>query len=65
MISAIPDALALLFTAEALLTLVLGKVLGIILGAMPGIGSTVAVAMVLPFTLSMGQAPAILLLLAV
>ncbi|MEO0762014.1 MAG: tripartite tricarboxylate transporter permease, partial [Pseudomonadota bacterium] len=30
-----------------------------------GIGSTVAVAMVLPFTLSMGQAPAILLLLAV
>jgi putative tricarboxylic transport membrane protein len=65
MISALPDALALLLTTEALLTLVLGTVLGIILGAMPGIGSTVAVAMVLPFTLSMGQAPAILLLLAV
>ncbi|MEM6676636.1 MAG: tripartite tricarboxylate transporter permease [Pseudomonadota bacterium] len=65
MLAAIPDALALLLTAEALLTLLLGTVLGIVLGAMPGIGSTVAVAMVLPFTLSMGQAPAILLLLAV
>jgi putative tricarboxylic transport membrane protein len=32
---------------------------------MPGIGSTVAVAIVLPFTLTMGQAPAIILLLAV
>lgn len=65
MFAAIPDALALLLTTEALLTLLLGTVLGIVLGAMPGIGSTVAVAMVLPFTLSMGQAPAILLLLAV
>jgi len=65
MISSLPDALALLLTAEALITLVLGTTLGIILGAMPGIGSTVAVAMVLPFTLSMAQAPAILLLLAV
>jgi putative tricarboxylic transport membrane protein len=65
MLSSLPDAFALLFTLEGILVLVLGTVLGIILGAMPGIGSTVAVAIVLPFTLSMGQAPAILLLLAV
>ena len=65
MFSALPDAFAILFTFEALVTLFLGTILGIILGAMPGIGSTVAVAMVLPFTLGMSQAPAVLLLLAV
>ncbi|MFK7867737.1 MAG: tripartite tricarboxylate transporter permease [Roseobacter sp.] len=65
MLSSLPDALAILLTLEGMLVLVLGTVLGIVLGAMPGIGSTVAVAMVLPFTLTMGQAPAILLLLAV
>ena len=65
MLSSLPDAFALLFNIEGILVLVLGTVLGIILGAMPGIGSTVAVAIVLPFTLSMGQAPAIILLLAV
>ncbi|MEM9813241.1 MAG: tripartite tricarboxylate transporter permease, partial [Pseudomonadota bacterium] len=65
MLSSLPDALAILLSVEGLLTLVLGTVLGIVLGAMPGIGSTVAVAIVLPFTLGMSQAPAILLLLAV
>ncbi|MEM1363178.1 MAG: tripartite tricarboxylate transporter permease [Pseudomonadota bacterium] len=65
MLSSLPDAFALLFSLEGILVLVLGTVLGIILGAMPGIGSTVAVAIVLPFTLSMSQAPAIILLLAV
>lgn len=65
MLENLPAALTLLFSIEGVLTLIFGTVLGIILGAMPGIGSTVAVAIVLPFTLSMGQAPAILLLLAV
>lgn len=65
MLEALPAALALLLTAQGLVTLVVGTALGIVLGAMPGIGSTVAVALVLPFTLSMEQAPAILLLLAV
>ncbi|MEM9429888.1 MAG: tripartite tricarboxylate transporter permease [Pseudomonadota bacterium] len=65
MLSSLPEALAILLSVEGLLTLVLGTVLGIVLGAMPGIGSTVAVAIVLPFTLGMSQAPAILLLLAV
>jgi putative tricarboxylic transport membrane protein len=65
MIDLLPQAAALIFTFEGIAVLVLGTMLGVILGALPGIGSTVAVAMVLPFTLGMTQAPAILLLLAV
>lgn len=65
MLSALPDAIGILLSFEGLLVLILGTVLGIVLGAMPGIGSTVAVAIVLPFTLTMSQAPAIILLLAV
>jgi putative tricarboxylic transport membrane protein len=65
MIAQLPEAAGLLFTVQGLLTLVLGTALGIVLGALPGIGSTVAVALVLPFTLSMEQAPAVILLLAV
>lgn len=65
MIEVLPEAIGILLTVEGILTLVIGTTLGIVLGAMPGIGSTVAVAMVLPFTLTMGQAPAIILLLAV
>lgn len=65
MLSALPEAIGILLSFEGLIVLILGTVLGIILGAMPGIGSTVAVAIVLPFTLTMSQAPAIILLLAV
>ncbi|MGQ7847322.1 tripartite tricarboxylate transporter permease [Granulosicoccus sp. 3-233] len=65
MIQSIPEALGLILTLEGLLVLSIGTMLGIILGALPGIGSTVAVAMILPFTLTMSQAPAILLLLAI
>lgn len=65
MLEVLPQALQLIFTVEGLLVLTIGTMLGIVLGALPGIGSTVAVAMILPFTLTMGQAPAILLLLAV
>ncbi len=65
MLSSLPEAIGILLSLEGLLVLVLGTVLGIVLGAMPGIGSTVAVAIVLPFTLTMSQAPAIILLLAV
>lgn len=65
MFSSIPEALDLLLTTQSLAVLLLGTMLGIIMGALPGIGSTVAVAMILPFTLSMDQAPAILLLIAI
>lgn len=65
MLDLLPQAFALIFTFEGILVLTLGTMLGIVLGALPGIGSTVAVAMILPFTLTMSQAPAILLLLAI
>jgi len=65
MIELLPQAAALIFTFEGIGVLLFGTILGIILGALPGIGSTVAVAMVLPFTLTMSQAPEILLLLAI
>ena len=65
MIEVLPQALALILTPQGLMVLIFGTMLGIVLGALPGIGSTVAVAMILPFTLTMDQAPAILLLLAI
>lgn len=65
MIELLPQAFALLLSPQGLLVLSVGTMLGIVLGALPGIGSTVAVAMILPFTLTMDQAPAILLLLAI
>lgn len=65
MLNSIPDALGILFSVQGLSVLVLGTMLGIVMGALPGIGSTVAVAMILPFTLTMDQAPAILLLIAI
>jgi len=65
MLSVLPQAAALILTLQGMATLVFGTTLGIVLGALPGIGSTVAVALVLPFTLTMEQAPAIILLLAV
>lgn len=65
MIELLPQAVGLIFTVEGIGVLVLGTMLGVILGALPGIGSTVAVAMILPFTLTMSQAPAILMVLAV
>src|SRR5690625_933444 len=55
-----------LFTsAENLLVLVLGTFVGIVLGALPGIGSTVAVAISLPFTFEMTAGQAITLLVGV
>ena len=59
MLESIPQSLELIFTLEGILVLIFGTALGVVLGALPGIGSTVAVAMVLPFTLTMSQAPAI------
>ena len=65
MLNSIPDALGVLLSVQGLSVLILGTMLGIVMGALPGIGSTVAVAMILPFTLTMDQAPAILLLIAI
>lgn len=55
----------LLTSADSIIVLVVGTLVGIILGALPGIGSTVAVAVALPFTFEMGPNLAIILLVGV
>ena len=46
-------------------TMVIGTTLGIVIGALPGLGSIVGITICLPFTFTMGQVPSIALLLAV
>jgi putative tricarboxylic transport membrane protein len=47
------------------LLLVIGTMLGVIVGALPGIGATVAYGLVLPFTYFMGPVPAVAFLLSI
>ncbi|MEX0732694.1 MAG: tripartite tricarboxylate transporter permease [Aquisalimonadaceae bacterium] len=58
-------ALQALLTPAAILAMIVGTAVGIVLGALPGIGSVVAITMVLPFTYTMGQVPAVAMVLAV
>ena len=51
--------------AETLLIVFIGAFYGTIIGALPGLGTVVALTMCLPFTLHMENVPAIALLLAV
>lgn len=46
-------------------TLLIGTAFGIVAGALPGLGSVIAVTICLPFTYTLGQVPSIALLLAV
>lgn len=55
----------LLLDPMTLGALVLGTVFGMVVGALPGLGSILAITMVLPFTFAMDQVPAIALVLAV
>lgn len=52
-------------TPLALLCMVAGTVLGVFVGVLPGLGSVVGLTMVLPFTFSMPQVPALALMLGV
>ncbi len=65
MIEYVPQALVHVFGVEVLLALVGGTIAGIIVGAVPGLGTVLGLVMVLPFTYSMGPATAIGLLLSV
>src|SRR5690348_10300837 len=51
-------------TPEALGAMLLGSLVGIVFGAIPGLTYTMALALVMPFTFGMAQVPAIGLLLA-
>lgn len=65
MIEHITSALLSTFTFETLWILFLGTLYGTMMGALPGLGTVVALTICLPFTLNMDSSPAIALLLAV
>lgn len=52
-------------TPLTLLAIVAGTLVGVIVGVLPGLGSVIGLTMVLPFTFSMPQIPAIALMLGV
>lgn len=53
------------FTVLTLFSIVVGTIVGVIAGVIPGLGSVIGITMVLPFTFSMPQVPAIALMLGV
>ncbi|WP_210492836.1 tripartite tricarboxylate transporter permease [Microvirga antarctica] len=53
-----------LFSAANLIAIVFGTLVGLIIGALPGLGATVAVVLLLPLTYSMEPLASILLLIA-
>jgi putative tricarboxylic transport membrane protein len=54
-----------ILTWQTALAVVLGTTLGVAVGVLPGLGSVVGITMVLPFTLTMGQMPAVAVLLGI
>jgi len=52
-------------TVPATAAVVAGTVLGVLVGVLPGLGSVVGITMVLPFTLTLGQVPALGLMLGI
>lgn len=65
MIEHLIGAFHIVFSFETFLFMFIGALYGVIIGALPGLGTIVALTMCLPFTLTMGPGPAIALLLAV
>ncbi|MCM3761124.1 tripartite tricarboxylate transporter permease [Alkalihalobacillus oceani] len=56
---------SLLFSWEILFAIVLGTLYGLLIGSLPGLGSTVGIALLLPVTYSMSPVAAIIMLAAV
>lgn len=63
MLEALLGALAQVLTAESLLMMGLGVLLGFVVGILPGLGGAVTIALLLPFTFDMDPVPAFALLL--
>lgn len=57
--------MATIFTPEILGLILLGVVMGIIFGAIPGLNTPIAIALVLPFTYAMDVIPSIALILGI
>jgi|SRR5665648_28877 len=54
-----------LFTAINMFSIVFGTLFGLLVGALPGLGSTIGIALLLPVTYTMQPMPAVLLLVSV
>src|SRR5699024_7466637 len=59
------EAFIIAFEPTNILLILLGMMMGIFFGALPGIGSSMAIVLVLPFTYFMGVIPSILLLVTI
>ncbi|MCP5372648.1 MAG: tripartite tricarboxylate transporter permease [Hyphomicrobiales bacterium] len=59
------DSLALVTSPDILLAMVGGTLLGVVVGAIPGLGSILGLSIVLPFTFGLGTLPSMALLLGV
>lgn len=57
------DALAMLASYEAILAILVGTLYGILIGAIPGLGSVLGITVILPFTFVLDQSVSIALLL--
>ena len=56
------EHLAVVFAPDALLSILIGTVAGVIIGAMPGLTATMAVGLLVPFTFTMDPVLGLLLL---
>lgn len=65
MIEFVPQAFAVAFSFEVLVALAVGTFAGIIIGALPGLGTVLGLVMALPFTYVLDPATAVALLLAI
>lgn len=59
------EVAATIFTPEILGLILLGTVMGIVFGAIPGLNTPIAIALVLPFTYSMDVIPSMALILGI
>ena len=65
MVSDIMHGIMITMSPDCLLALCIGAMFGTVVGALPGLGTAVAITICIPFTLQMGNASAIALLLGV
>ena len=60
-VAAMTEALGLLFTWPTIGFLVIGTLIGMVFGALPGLGGTIALALLIPLTFGMEPTPAMVL----
>lgn len=61
MIEAMAAALGMIFTWPTIIFIVVGTLIGMVFGAIPGLGGTIALALLIPVTFGMGQTNAMVL----